>query len=371
MDFAESKEELLFRHHVRELLHTEPVATPLRALRESSDAEPDERDVYRALGAHGVLTPGWPTRYGGLGHPASYVAVLVEELMRAGVPDTLFVNSIQTVGQLILTAGSDQQKDAILPALARCERFCSVLYTEPEVGSDIGALTARAAPVAGGFRLRGTKAYNMKSDRTDYGLCVARTSDEGSKYSGITVFLVDLHADGVLVSPLAGIGDERFHRVELRDVFVPESAVIGALGDGWRLLTQALPFERIGLDFALRAERWYTLARADGGATDADIARYGARAISALLMARKAAATLATGRHDPVLTAMVKWYGCDAAAEIGGWVLRSRPLDLADNDAARYAAYREAPGLTLSGGTTDMMLQLIAGFMLGTASVED
>jgi alkylation response protein AidB-like acyl-CoA dehydrogenase len=221
--------------------------------------------------------------------------------------------------------------------------------------------------------LNGTKAYNMKSDRTDIGLCVARTGAGDTKYQGLTLLMVDLHARGVTVTPLPGIGPECFHRVEFHDVLVPDEAVVGAPGDGWRLLTQALPYERIGLDFALRAERWYRMARAtvEDPELDADLGRYGARATAALLMARQAAKAVAAGRHDPVSTAMVKWFTCVTASEIGCWSARSRPPGRDDGSDARDAAYREAPGLTLSGGTTEMMLQLIAGFMIGSVQAED
>ncbi|MFI5823354.1 acyl-CoA dehydrogenase family protein [Streptomyces rishiriensis] len=375
MDFGHSADESHFRERVQAELRSAPVVTELARLRTSGEREPDERDLYRLLGERGLLGVDWPRRYGGQGRTAAHAAVAVEEMMRAGVPDTLFVNGIQTVGKLVLLVGTEEQKQRVLPELAVGRRFASVLYTEPEVGSDLSALTTRAVAVDGGYRIDGVKIFNLKSGITDFGLCVARTSLEGSRYEGLTLFLVDLHAPGVHVESLDTMADEQFHRVELDGVRVPATAVVGEVGDGWAILAEALPLERTGFDFALRAERWFEagcrdLAIRDGAdpgpAADwlADVGRHGAATRAAALLAWRCAGSADRGRLDELRTSTAKWYASEQAAAAARWALTRHGMDAPDELAESLdSAYREAPGLTLAGGTSEMMLQTISGFL--------
>ena len=348
MDFDHEPAEVVFRAHVREVLRSPDVRAEL------GGHEVDERRLYRLLGRHGLLGVAWPREYGGQGGTFAELAVVAEELVRAGVPDTLFVNGIQTVGQLLLLAGSADLRASVLPALARGEKFASVLYTEPDAGSDLGALTCAADRVEGGFRLNGTKVFNLKTTLADFGLCAARTAD--SKYAGISLFLVDLHAEGVRVTELESGQDEPFHVVTLDDVLVAERDLVGGLGDGWALLARALPLERTGLDFVGRAERWHDMVRATGGdATPEDIARYGARVECARLLSWRTVRGITADGDQAIGSSLAKWYASELAAEIAAWAWRS------SGAPEVAAALREAPGLTLAGGTSEMMLQTVAG----------
>ncbi|WP_327432446.1 acyl-CoA dehydrogenase family protein [Streptomyces sp. NBC_01236] len=377
MDFGHTADELLFRDRVRAELQSADVVAELEALQAGDEREPDERGVYRLLGEHGLLGVDWPRRYGGQGRTAAHAAVAVEEMMRAGVPDTLFVNGIQTMGKLVLLAGAEEQKQRVLPQLAAGRRFASVLYTEPGVGSDLSALTTRAVAVDGGYRIDGVKTFNLKSGITDYGLCAARTSTEGSRYEGLTLFLVDMRAPGVSVQRLGTMADEQFHRVELEGVLVADADVVGEVGEGWAVLAEALPLERTGFDFALRAERWYEAGcrgltssgddSAPGPASHwlVDVGRHGAATGAARLLAWRCIGSADTGRLDELETATAKWYASEQAAAVARWAATRHGFDAPPELAELLdSALREAPGLTLSGGTSEMMLETISGFLL-------
>ncbi|CAM3746485.1 acyl-CoA dehydrogenase family protein [Kibdelosporangium persicum] len=345
MDFGHTPEEADFRDHVRD---------HLRGM--VSDAEmsgADERPLYRRLGAAGLLGVAWPVEYGGQGRSTVFQSIVSEEIVRAGIPDALFVNGILTVGRLVLNAGTPAQRSRLLPGLASGEIFAGVLYTEPEAGSDLAALSTTAIPVKDGFVLSGTKVFGLKSGIADVGLCAARVPGRGG-YAEITLFLVDMRAEGVHITALDGLPEERFHVVELDDVRVTPDDVVGGLGNGWSMVLEALPYERIGFDFSIRAERWYGLVRQTGDdpADTVTSARYAARVEAARLLSWKASAAV-----DSVSTSVAKWYGSELAAELAGWAVRKHAPDI---PAEVERAYREAPGLTLSGGTSEMMLQTLA-----------
>jgi alkylation response protein AidB-like acyl-CoA dehydrogenase len=373
MDFGHAAQDVQFRDRTRAVLAA-PQATGLLAdLARAVPGERDERPLYRLLGAAGLLAPHWPRRYGGGGGGVRRGVIAFEELMRAGVPDTLLVNSILTVGQLILSCGRDEQRDVLLPRLARGEIFASVLYTEPGAGSDLGALTCTAEPDGtDGFRIIGTKAFNL-SEHCDLGLCAVRTAPGATRYDGLSLFLVDLRAPGVRIERMPSLPDEQFTIVHLDGVAVGRADVIGAVDDGFAMLTRALAFERTGFDFALRASRWFGLA-ARGPEDPAEwerTGRYGARVAAARLLAWQAALSTEDDAADPTRAPVAKWYGSELAADVATWALWRYGLDAGGRLPAEIdRAYREAPGLTLAGGTSEMMLQTLAEHLVDAVAAE-
>src|SRR5258708_751108 len=126
-----------FRADIRRRLAESELQRHIAALRASGEPEPDARPLYRELGRGGLLAVSWPEEYGGAGRSLTEGAILAEELVRAGVPDTLHVNSIQIVGSFLLMAGTAGQKARYLPRLAASTAFASLLYTQPGAGSDL------------------------------------------------------------------------------------------------------------------------------------------------------------------------------------------------------------------------------------------
>ncbi|MFD0527281.1 acyl-CoA dehydrogenase family protein [Kitasatospora arboriphila] len=167
---------------------------------------------------------------------------------------------------------------------------------------------------------------------------------------------------------IPGLADEQFHRVELRGVRVGADALVGTEHQGWPLLTQALAVERTGLDYALKAERWYRAVLAQGLDRPEEIARYGAAVdAAALFAARLTAGVLApadggghTAEVDEPLSAAAKYHTSELAQEIAGWAA-AHGLSTPGTDPGLEASYREAPGLTLSASTSEVMLQVVAG----------
>jgi alkylation response protein AidB-like acyl-CoA dehydrogenase len=354
VEFGFDPQTTRLRARVRTVLSTPDIRRAIAELAAGSAGEPDERPLYRALGAAGVLAPDWADD----GVPMG-TAVVAEELSRAGVPDTLHINTIQIVGSVLRSIGSAEQKRRWLPRFAAGESFACVLYTEPDAGSDLAALNTRATRVAGGYRISGTKVYSLKAARCDVALAAVRTGTAGSRYDGITLALLDLRASGVQVDRMPALADEAFHRVVLNDAYVPDGDVLGAPGTGWAALAGALATERTGLDYALKAARWYDIARTEldpGGRDDAlaDLGRHGAAADAARLFAWTALGRREEDRFDPVFAAMAKLYTSETAAAVAEWGhgLPTRRLE---------PAWREAPGLTISAGVSEVMLELIAG----------
>ncbi|GAA0499166.1 acyl-CoA dehydrogenase family protein [Streptomyces olivaceiscleroticus] len=373
MRFGFTEDQQRFRANVRKALRSAEVRAAAAEATGAYGVEPDARPLYRLLGKLGLLAVHWPVEYGGEGRPPTDAAIVAEELVRAGVPDTFHVNTIQIVGQFLLMAGSDEQKRRYLPALARGESFASVLYTEPDAGSDLGALRAVAEPDGDGYRITGTKVFSLKTRFVDLGLCAARTTPDAGKYQGISLFLVDMGAPGVTVSMIPGVGDEHFHRVDLDAVPVSGEDLLGPRDEGWPLLNEALAIERTGLDYYLKAEHWFEAAlealieRAPGSPHDDRLEQIG-RWYGALtadhVLAWEVLTGLASDQVDPVSAAVAKYHSSELAQSIAAWAADIPGLEQRAHGTRAAvtldSAYREAPGLTLSAGTSEVMLQIMA-----------
>ncbi len=420
MSFGFSAEQEAYRQQVRAVLAGGPVRAAMAAMRTAGAAEPDVRPLYRELGRAGLLAPNWPAEYGGQERSLFDAAIVAEELVRAGVPDSLYVVSIQIVGTFILMAGTPEQKERLLPALARGERAASILLTEPECGSDLSSLRTTARRGDDGYwHIDGVKAFNIKSQLTDLALCAVRTGAPDSRYRGISLFLMDLDAPGVRRSVIASIADEQFNRLDFIDVRVPPEAMLGAENDGWSLLHEMLAVERTGLDYSMKSEQWLRAAclllapaspqvGADAvadvaadvgadvaadvdGALLADLGRFDTHVAASRLLTLQAVAALADDRPDELASATAKLYCSELGQRIAVWAAHRLPATATADAAATptagatagagvspddpaallETAYREAPGLTMAGGTSDVMLQIIASLALDGLAEED
>lgn len=371
-----------FRTRVRELL-AEPrvrdIADAIAAL--PPGAEPGPLPVYRWLGELGWLAPAWPAEYGGLGYGPVQAAIVTEELVRAGVPDDIFMLAIGIVGTFLLRAGTDRQRADHLPALARGERFAAVLFTEPECGSDLASLRTRAVRDGDGWRLYGTKTYHQKSDVADIGLLAARTTGDPPTIYGITLFLLPLRAPGLHIEPVPGMANDRFMRVVIDGVRLTGQDVIGKVDEGWQLLNEMLLMERSGIDFHAKARRVLDRLIARAGASGRlDDPRYALTLadLDARLRAGHALAWEQVRRQeaaapDQVGSAMAKWYVTEqirpllhAGADIDGLDTMLTSWDgQAPDGGAFEAAYRLGPAHRLASGTSEIMLYLIAANGLG------
>ncbi|SHF56786.1 Acyl-CoA dehydrogenase [Jatrophihabitans endophyticus] len=370
IDFELDPAEVDLREEVRALLAAEPLAGLLAAL-PAGGAEPDVRALYRELGERGLLATGWPVEFGGRGVSHAHAGAVVEELVLHGVPDMLQVLSVQIVGLFVLRAGSAEQRASLLPDLGGGRRFATVLYTEPEVGSDLASLELRAERDGDDYVLDGVKIWGLKSRFADVGLCAARTATGTSRYEGISLFLVDLDSPGVERANVASIADDQFDRVTFRGVRVPASDRLGEDGDGWALLAECLALERTGLDYSLKARRWFDTAVAGVTAdalTPADLASVGRHATTvdaAGLLAWDSLNRLDRGGLDAPDAAAAKLYTSTVAQDVAVWA-----AELHGGDYARHAldagpravldaAFREAPGVTIAAGTSQVLAEVV------------
>lgn len=362
-NFTFTSESEKFRSAVRDLLRGERVQREVAAAREHRTRHPEA--VYRELGRRRFLAPDWPAEYGGLGATIIFSAIVAEEMALAGVPDSARVNTIDNAGSTLLAGGTPAQKATYLPGMAAGERLAVVLYSEPGAGSDLAGLETRAERDGESWRLTGEKIWNVGAPDADAGICLARTGEGSSKYAGLSLFLVPLDITGVRITEVPGINPEAFSRVSFDGAVLRSDALVGPLGGGWQLATAALTVERTGAYFYGRARRWLNLlSQADPPGLPAScqeaITSLDAELAAARLLTWRCVDLMARGEEAGGAAAAAKWSTTDLATRVAALAWRIRDLVSGELEDA----LRETPGLTIAGGTSEMMLATVSTAML-------
>ena len=219
---------------------------PLEADVEEADAIPD--DVVRDMREMGLFGLSIAEDYGGLGLTMSEEARVAIELGRTTPAfRSAFGTNVGIGSQGLVMAGDDAQKAAWLPRIASGEVITSFALTEPDVGSDSGAVKTRAVWDGQAYRLSGTKRFITNADRADLFTVMARTGDDpGAR--GVSAFLVPRDLVGVSVgTPEKKMGQKgaKVADVHFDDVAVPVENRLGAEGEGFKIAMRVLDRGRL------------------------------------------------------------------------------------------------------------------------------
>ena len=204
-----------------------------------------------ALTSAGYLGALIPREYSGLGMSLSEASVIVEEINRSGGNAGPYHAQMYTMGT-ILRHGSDAQKRAYLPAIARGElRLQAFGVTEPDAGTDTASITTTATRAGDRYRINGRKIYISRVQHSDLLLLLARTTPPisgGKPTAGLSMFLVDLRAaigHGLTVTPINVMINNETNALLFENVEIPAENLIGEEGQGFRYLLDGLNAERI------------------------------------------------------------------------------------------------------------------------------
>jgi alkylation response protein AidB-like acyl-CoA dehydrogenase len=219
---------------------------PRAALAERDSSFP--RDAFVMLGASGLLGLPYPEEYGGAAQPYEVYLQVIEELSRAWLTVGLGI-SVHTLSCFPLARfGTDAQRARWLPDMLGGALLGAYCLSEPDSGSDAGALRTRATRVDDHFQLDGTKAWITHAGQADFYTVMARTSDERSR--GISCFLIAGESPGLRAGPpehKMGLQGSPTGQLHLSDVDVDADRLIGAEGQGFTIALAALDTGRLGI----------------------------------------------------------------------------------------------------------------------------
>jgi alkylation response protein AidB-like acyl-CoA dehydrogenase len=219
---------------------------PVAATAESEGRFP--REVFRTLGKSGLLGLPYPESLGGAAQPYEVYLQVLEELSTAWLSVGLGV-SVHTLSCFPLAAyGSPEQQQRWLPDMLGGELLGSYCLSEPQSGSDAGALSTRAVRDGDSYVVNGTKAWITHAGEADFYNIMVRTSDNGSR--GISCLLAAADTPGLSAAPAEhkmGMRSSPTAQVLLEDARVPAERLLGSEGEGFSIALSALDGGRLGI----------------------------------------------------------------------------------------------------------------------------
>ncbi len=213
-------------------------------------------EVFRTLGAAGLLSLPHPEEFGGYAQPYEVYLQVVEEIAAAWMSVAVGVSVHSLTAHPVTTFGTQEQKEALLPGMLSGHQLGAYCLSEPLAGSDIASMTTRAVgePGAEGggepaaYRIKGRKAWISHAGHADYYTTFARTSDDGGK--GLSCLVVPADAPGLsfgTAEKKMGLHCDTVREVMYDDVPVEASRRIGAEGQGMAIALSALDAGRLGI----------------------------------------------------------------------------------------------------------------------------
>jgi len=332
-----------------------------------------DRDFSRALGARGWLGMTWPKRYGGHERSAFERYVVVEETLAAGAPVAAHWIADRQSGPTLLKYGTEAQRMAVLPGVARGETVFCIGMSEPGSGSDLAATRTRAVRDGDRWRVTGTKLWTTGAHEADYMILFCRTGGTpADRQAGTSQLLVDLrNTQGVTIRPIIDLdGKHHFNEVHFEDAVIPIDALIGTEGEGWAQVMSELAFERSGPERFLSSIQLLIelIGALQGAGDDASLLAVGrltAHLVVLRRLSRGVAAMLEAGDNPTVHAAIVKDLGAvfeQSIPEIARTLVDAVP------DAASTRSFAavlqktmwNAPSWSLRGGTREILRGIIA-----------
>ncbi|HTX90779.1 MAG TPA: acyl-CoA dehydrogenase [Anaerolineales bacterium] len=246
MDFELSQDHKVLQSSVRDFVQKE--IQPLAIQIDEQHHIPDELvDKMRQLGLLGSYIP---EAYGGSGLDILSYAIVVEEVSKACGSSGILISAHTSLAcDPIQHFGSEEQKKKYLSRLASGEKIGCLLLTEPEAGSDPAGMASTYRKDGHHFILSGTKFFITNGGYRGIGIVFA-TKDRSLKHKGISAFIVDLETEGVEIlrnESKLGIRGSYTTNFALNDVRVPEEALLGSEGQGFKIAMETLNGGRIGV----------------------------------------------------------------------------------------------------------------------------
>ena len=373
MDFALTEEQQMFRGLFRDFAEKE--VAPLAEHNDRTE-EPPLALLTKAAN-QGFLGATLPEAYGGAGMDYLTYCLLVEAVARHCLATSAAIGIHSMLAAMtLLDGGSEPQKQAFLPRLAGGE-LGSFALTEPEAGSDAGALQTRAVREGAEYRLDGVKSWVTNGGVAGLHVVLALT-DHAARHHGLSAFVVEAGTPGLSIGhrePTLGLRSLDIRTLYLEDCRVSAENLLGNVNQGWDLVLAAFNRVRLSLaaaalgaaESALALGVKFALERRQFGGPIAHkqaIQNYVADCavdIEALRHMVEHTAWLAdTGQPFGTQASMAKVFGARVAHDTANKMLQVHGGYGFSDEYAISRIYRDTRALRLLGGTDEMQRYAVA-----------
>lgn len=345
----------------------------------------EERRAWEAaLAEAGWGAIGWPKQYGGRDASLAEQVIFAEEYVRAGAPGRINHIGTELAGPTMIHFATDAQKERFLPPMLRGEEFWAQGYSEPGAGSDLSNVRTKArledGPNGPEWVIEGQKIWTSLAQYADWIFVLCRT-EEGSKGpKGLSFLLVPMRQPGITVRPIRQMtGGSEFNETFFDGARTSADNIIGQPGDGWRVATGLLGFERgvstLAQQMSFRTEFAAMLdsARSNGMIKDPLIRQRIAEAHIGLRTMRFSAMRMLShgseGLSGAALTYKVQWSKWHQRFTELAMDILGEAAEISDNKDYHFgllpAAYLGARADSIYGGTNQIQRNLMAERALG------
>lgn len=206
-------------------------------------------DIFEKIGEKRFTGAAIPKEYGGLGLGATGACIAAEAMARMPGVSRVFVGNMLGGLRQLIEHGTEEQKRRFLPRIAQGE-IGSIVITEPFVGTDAASIETTAKRAGDTYILNGKKRFIVSAGVSSRYMVYARTSndaDDIGKYRHLTAFILEKGAPGFTVEKInevMGFNNIQNGVLDFQSVPIPVANRIGDEGDGWRVMTAGLNFER-------------------------------------------------------------------------------------------------------------------------------
>lgn len=334
----------------------------------------------KAMGLYGITIPA---EYGGLGLNAEESVQVFFELCRAA-PAFRSVTGINNGlgSSSILHDGNDEQRNRYVRRLASGELIAAFCLTEPDSGSDAGALTTTARRDGDHYVVNGTKRYITNAPEAGIFILMARTDPAKAGAAGVSAFIVERDTPGLSVAkPDRKMGQKGAHLADVifEDCRIPASALIGQEGQGFKIAMRALDRGRVhiaamcvgiserlideGLTYALERPQ-FGKPIAEYQLIQAMLADSKAEAYAARCMVLDTARRLDRGERVSVEASCSKMFASEMCCRVADRVLQIHGGAGYISECAAERLYRDVRVFRLYEGTTQIQQLIIAKAMI-------
>jgi alkylation response protein AidB-like acyl-CoA dehydrogenase len=242
VDFSLNEQQEMMQTLARDFLSTEYSDIVLREMAGDERGYTDE--LWQKMAAINLTGLAIPEEYGGVGDFLDLTVVL-EEMGKFCLISPFFA-TLALGAQVVMAAGSDEQKQKFLPEIAEGRLMMTLALTEPPARYTADAIAVKAVPRNGQYVINGTKLFVPDAHVSDYLICVARTKEAASPEDGITLFVIDMNSPGISVNLLNTIAGDKQCEVSFNNVTVTGEDVMGEVDKGWPVIEMVMNRAAVG-----------------------------------------------------------------------------------------------------------------------------
>lgn len=244
MKLEYTDQQQAFRQEVRNWLAVNVPKRPLDSF-DSAEGFEQHREWERTLATGNWSMVTWPKELGGRACDLIEWLIFEEEYWRAGAPMRVNQNGIFLLGPTLMDFGTPEQKQRFLPMMASGESIWAQGWSEPNAGSDMAAIRAKATRDGDHYVLNGQKTWSTRAVWADWLFGMFRSDPNSQRHHGLSFLLVPLDSPGITVRPIRQLnGLPGFAEVFFDDVRVPVENRLSEEGAGWQVAMSTAGFER-------------------------------------------------------------------------------------------------------------------------------